>query len=97
MNMPVFAEWLKVQHNATHTHNKSTVKRASTNALSKHDRSLALAASIYVSGKLLIVIVFRIGIGKNEARLGIEPRIFGLRDRRLTTWPPSQCRSFRAS
>jgi hypothetical protein len=23
------------------------------------------------------------------ARLGIEPRIFGLQDRRLATWPPS--------
>ena len=27
---------------------------------------------------------------KPQARRGIEPRIFGLRDRRLTTWPPSQ-------
>ena len=25
---------------------------------------------------------------KDQARTGFEPAIFGLRDRRLTTWPP---------
>ena len=41
-------------------------------------------------GKLLEMHGTKSLVKREQARRGIEPRIFGLRDRRLTTWPPSQ-------
>ena len=35
-----------------------------------------------------------IPLSSSKAWMGIEPMIFGLRDQRLTTWPPRRCTIF---